>query len=280
MIPRPVLPARLLAAAVTGTVAITLAACSGGGGSPAAGASPHAATVSAATALTVAAGRARRATSFSATIDSTTSGAGATRLHGTLAEQIKPSLLVHEKLAVTAAGTAVPGGIEMLFTTSALYLKMSSLSRMTGKPWIKIPLSSLKSASGVNFAALFRQVQTSSPLSFIQMLPAATAIHRTGTATVGGIRTTGYTGTLNLVKGLARLAPGLRKLVSQAIATTGLKTDRFTVWVDSHYLVRKLTQVQTGSHYRARTVMVVTAINQPLHIQLPPAGQTALMPGS
>lgn len=284
MTPRLARPGRLLGAALTGTVAILIAACSGAGaagaGSSPAGPASPAGAVSPAKALTLAASQARKVTSFTATMNISASGTYPARLRGTVAEQTRPALLAQQKFAVTAAGSAVPGGIQTVLTSSAVYLKMSSLSRMLGKPWARIPFSSLKSANGMNLGPLIQQLQSDSPLSFAQMLPAASKVRKTGTATVNGVHTTEYTGTFDPAKALSRLDPGLRKQVAPALATSGVTTDRFTVWVDSQHQVRKLSLIQSGRRYRVTSVMVVTSVNQPVHIQVPSAGQAAIMPGS
>lgn len=281
MKPRPAATARLLTAALSGTLAIAVTACSAGGNSasssPAGAASP--AFVSTAKVLTLTAARAKRVTSFSATIDSSSSGTYSTHVHGTLTEQTRPALLADEKFTVTAAGIAVPGGMEALVTGNSIYLKMSSLSRMLGKPWARLSFSSLQSGTGVSLGPLVRQLQASSPLNFAQMLPAARHVRKAGTATINGVPATEYTGTLDPLRALARLDPGLRKLVRPAYAAAGSTSGRFTVWLDSQYQLRKLILVQAGPQHRSTTSMVVTSVNQPVHVQVPPAGQTAAMPG-
>jgi hypothetical protein len=236
-------------------------------------------TLTAGRALTLAAGQARQATSFSATIDVTTGGAAATHLSGTLVEQTKPALLAHEKFTVSAAGTSIPGGMETLMTSDAMYLKMSSLSRMAGKPWIKMPFSALKSGIGVNSGQLIRQMQANNPLASAEILPAATNVRKVGTQAINGVPATEYTGSLDVATALTRLGAGMKKLMAPQIAATGVRTARFTVWVDAQHRVRKLTEVESGGSYRATVVMVVTSINQPVSIQAPPASQTAAMPG-
>jgi hypothetical protein len=273
-------PSRLLGAALTGLLAVAAAGC-GGGVSPAGSATSSAAPVlSPVTALSLAATQASQVTSFTASLHITSSGTYSSRLTGTLAEQTRPVLLAHQKLAVTADGTAIPGGMETLVTSNAVYIKVRSLSRMAAKPWVKIPISSIRSATGADFAPLFRQMQASNPLSVAQMLPASTNVREVGTATVDGVATTEYTGTLDPVKALTRLDPSLRKILAPTYKAAGITTDRFTAWVDSAHQIRKLAQTASGPHSKITSVMVVTSVDQPVHIEVPAAGQTATMPGT
>jgi hypothetical protein len=284
MSPRSALPLRPFAAVAVCAAAVLAAGCSGGSsGSPSAagGSAAGSGTVLAAgKALSLAADNARQTTAFSATMDITSSGTYASHLSGTLDEQTKPSVLAHQKFSVTANGTSVPGGMETLLTPDAVYLKMSTLARMLGKPWIRMAFSSLKSSTGANFAPLIRQLQANNPLAFAQMLPAASSVRTVGSQSVNGVPATEYQGTLDPVKALTRIDPSLRSILAPVLSATGITTDNFTVWVDGQHQIRKLISVETGTtSYKVTSVMVVTSVNQPLNIQVPPTGQTAMMPG-
>lgn len=282
MIPRPPGLARPLAAALACAFAIAAAGCSGGSSpaaSPSGSGGRPASAQSALQALTVAASQAKRVTSFTSTMDIKSTGAYTSHLAGTLAEQTRPVLLARQKYAVTAAGTTVPGGMETLLTGTAIYVKLGALSRMLGKPWIKMPFSALKASSGANFGPLIHQMQSTNPLALAQLLPSATSIRPAGTQIINGVPATGYTGTLDVSKAMTRMDPSLKKIIGPAMAAVGITSDRFTVWVDGQHQIRKLVQVETGPRARVTSVMVVTSINQPLHIQVPPASQTAAMPG-
>ena len=283
MTPRPVALARSFTAVAA--CAIAVAACSGGGGSATAGsaASPSAKSaggvMSPGQVLAAAASQAQQATSFTATMTITSSGTYNSSMSGTLDEQTKPTLLADQKFAVTSNGTPLPGGMETLLTSRAVYLKLASLRQMLGKPWVEVSFASLKSGSGANFAPLIRQMQANNPLAYAQMLPAASNVRKVGTATINGVATTEYTGSLDPVKALTRMDPSLRKMVGPMMQSLGITSDTFTIWVDGQNQIRKLSQVQSGAHYHVTSVMTVTSINQPVSVQVPPASQTATMPG-
>jgi hypothetical protein len=285
------LPAFLRPVMLTAACAAVIAAagCSSGSSSGGtAGSSPggttagngqHATEMSASKALSLAASQSKKTTSFSATMDISSGGSISAHMTGTLQEQTKPALLAHQRFRISGGGTALPGTMETLLTGDAVYLKIPSLARALGKPWVKVSFSSLKSSAGVSLAPLIRQLQGSNPLAAAQMFPAASNVRRAGTQVINGVQTTEYTGILHVNAAMARIAPGLRKLVAPAMAATGATTARFQVWVDGQHQIRKLVENETGRHYHASTTMVITSINQPLHIQLPAASQVAAAPG-
>ncbi len=277
-------------AAICAAAAIAAAGCgsSGGGtgaasggaagaGATGAGAGGHAA--SAAQELTLAASAAQKVNSFAAHLTISSSGTLSTHLSGTLEEQVRPTLLASEKFGLQSQGTTVPGGMQTLLTGNAIYLKMSTLAKVIGKQWVKIPFSSLKKSTGVSLAPLIHQLQGNNPLAQTQMLPAASNVHRVGTATIGGVSTTVYAGTLDIAKAMAKLDPSLRKLVGPALKATGITTANFRVWVDGQHQVRKLTESESGGATHFTTVMTIISINQPVHITAPPASQVAGLPG-
>jgi hypothetical protein len=266
-------------AALCAAAAIAAAGCgsSSGGGSGALPGSSNALTAT--QALSLAAKSAQKVNSFAAIMTISSSGALSTHLSGTLEEQVRPTLLASEKFSLKSAGTTVPGGMQTLLTGNAIYLKMSTLSKVLGKQWVKVPFSSLKKSAGVSLAPLIHQLQGNNPLAQAQMLPAASNVHKVGTATVNGVSTTEYAGTLNIAKSLAKLDPSLRKLVGPALKATGITTSQFHVWVDGQNQVRKLAQTESGANASFTTVMTITAINEPVHVTPPPASQVSSLPG-
>ena len=52
----------------------------------------------------------------------------------------------------------------------------------------------------------------------------------------------------------------------------------FDAWIDGQHQVRKIITTEAGSSTRITTTIVITAINQPVSIRLPPASQVATAP--
>jgi hypothetical protein len=236
--------------------------------------------MSAGTALSLAASHAGRVTSFSATIDSTTSGSAAVHVSGQVTEQVKPVVLAREVFHVTtSSGQGLPGRMEVVLTGKAVYLRMSVLAKQVGKPWVRMSFASLKRASGISMAPLLHQLQGSNPLAQAQMLSVAKNVRQIGRGTVNGVPVTGYAGTLNVAQALARLSPQMRSELGPALSQSAARTVRFTAWVDDQHVVRKIVEIVQLNGSRVSTVITITAINQPVHIHAPPASQVARMPG-
>ena len=117
--------------------ALALAGCSSSSSTPAAkasgspSASPSAASLTATQAITLAGQNAGKVTSFAATVNVQTTGeATTTTISGTLQERTEPSPLVVANFgSVTAQGQALPGGIEEIINSNAIYLKLAQVAK-------------------------------------------------------------------------------------------------------------------------------------------------------
>jgi len=235
--------------------------------------------MSATQALGLAASKMGSIHSFRATMTITSGGTLATNMTGTLEEQVKPTVLAHQTFSISSNGQSIPGGMETLLTGNAVYLKISSLARQLGHPWVKVSFASLKHSTGISLAPLIHQLQGNNPLAESQMLSAAKNVHQVGSATVNGVPTTVYTGTLNVAEAMSKLDPSLRKLVGPMMSATGITTAHFTAWVDGQHVIRKIAEKESGSGFRVSTLMMITSINQPVHVNVPPASQVTTIPG-
>jgi len=240
---------------------------SGGGGS-----------VSAAGAIRQAAQQAGKATSFAADVNVQTTGTASTTISGTLKQQTGANpLAVADFGSVTVQGQAVRGGIQEIVNGTGVYLKMAPLTQQLGKPWIEIPASDLSKLSGGSFSQLL-QNGSSDPLVQAQMLASSTNVQKVGTATVGGVPTTEYTGTYPVTAGLAKLPATARSQIAAQLKTLGLTTEHFTVWLDGQQQVRKIVTTAKGSSESVASTIVVTSVNQPVTASVPPASQIATLP--
>jgi len=266
--------------------ALALAGCSSSSSTPAAkasgspSASPSAASLTATQAITLAGQNAGKVTSFAATVNVHTTGeATTTTISGTLQERTEPSPLVVANFgSVTAQGQALPGGIEEIINSNAIYLKLAQVAKETGKPWVEIPASELSEISGGNLGQLL-QNNNSDPLVQTQMVASSTNVKKAGTTTLNGVPVTGYTGTYPISAGLAKLPASERTRVSQ-LQALGLTTEHFTIWLDSKQQVRKVVTSAQGSKVQETSTIQVTSINGPVSAAIPPASQTATVPAS
>ena len=265
--------------------ALALAGCSSSSSKPTAkaagspSASPSAASLSATQAITLAGQNAGKVTSFAAAVNVQTTGEATTTISGTLQERTEPSPVVVANFgSVTAQGQALPGGIEEIINSNAIYLKLAQVARVTGKPWVEIPASELSEISGGNLGQLLQN--NSDPLVQTQMLASSTNVKKVGTTTLNGVPVTEYTGTYPISAGLAKLPASERTKVSQQLQALGLTTEHFTIWLGGKQQVRKVVTSAQGSKVHETSAIQVTSINGPVSAAVPPASQTATVPAS
>jgi hypothetical protein len=269
-------------AALAGTVTI-LAACASGGGTPSAGVSTSASALTPRQAILLAAKHTKTVNSFSATmhIQATANGAGFT-MNGAFREQLHPNVLGQMDLsAISTGGQSIPGGMSVVITTTALYMRLPQLTQAlhTSKPWVKIPLSAL-GATGKGLSSLLEQAQSSSPLAQTQLLSQSKDVKKVGTTVLGGVPVTEYAGTYSMAQALAAVPASERAYIAKSVSAAGIKSVRFTLWLDDQQLTRKLVAVETGSSVTETVTMNVSGYNQPVSIQAPSAAQTYTVPAS
>jgi hypothetical protein len=242
------------------------------------GASSGGASLTAAQAVKEAAQHAQKATSYAADITVKTSGTASSTISGSLKQQTTPSpLAVADFSSVTVQGQQVPGGMEEIINSGGIYLKLSELSKQTGKPWIKIPSSDVSKLGGASLSQLL-QNGSNDPLTQTQMLSSSTNVKKVGTATINGVATTEYTGTYPITAGLAKLPAAARSKIASQLQAMGLTTEHFTVWLDGQQQVRKVVSSARGTSEQVASTVTVTSVNQPVTATLPPASQTATVP--
>jgi hypothetical protein len=274
----------VLLAVAAGLTAVLAAGCSG---TPQASPGTHKSAGSAgapspAQAIQLAAAHARLANSVTANIAIKASGSGAMTMSGSLSEVIRPQLEAELNFpTLSAAGQSVPGGLSEIVTTQAAYLKLSSLSSLTGgKTWLKLPFSELSKALGANFEQLIQQAENNSPLTETQLLAGATDVRVLGTGTVDGVAVTEYSGSFTISAALSRLPASLRSQVEQQASAAGITSASFKVWLDDQQQARKLILVENGSKEDLTVTMLVTSINEPVSIQVPSSADVATIPQS
>jgi hypothetical protein len=268
-------PARL--AITAGTVAV-LAGCATAN-------SPHASTTATLTALEavhLAAQHAGQENSFDASLTVQTSGTGGVSMSGTMRGQVRPSFEVYANLpTISADGQSLPGGISEVITAKAVYLKIASLSRVVGKPWIGITFSQIsKATGGLNFSQLIEQAENNSPLAQTQLLAGADHVRVVGHGTINGTPVTEYAGTIQMSTALRAVPASIRAKVQQFAKTAGIQSTQFTVWLDSSQQPLKEVVQERGTSLSETITIVVNSLNKPVTVPVPPASETVMVPAS
>ena len=264
---------RLAAAAIAGGAVLVLLAGCGPGNPKAPG---GAQSLTAGKAIDLAASQARHVNSYALSVHTRSAGVISTNTSGTMQIRLKPSLLGEIRMNLSLAGHTVPA--DEILTAGALYLKLPSLGDVTGKPWIKMSDSGLKHGSGATIGQLLQGIENSDPLTQTSMLTASKDLRKVGTQVINGVPTTHYAGSYAIADALAKVPAKMRALTGPALKSMGITRVHFNAWIDAQHQVRKMVTTEAGTGARITTTVVITAINQPVSVSLPPASQVAASP--
>lgn len=219
--------------------------------------------------------------SEAATANATVTAAGTTiNMSGSVQMQRKPLFVTADFTTVSSGGQSIPGGVQEIVTPSAIYMKTSEFSSMTGKPWAEISFSDLSGTKVADLGQMLQQAENTDPASQAQFLMGATGVRRVGTAVIGGVPVTEYAGRISMAEALSRFSPSLRAQVEPQIKQAGITGANFTAWIDAQYHVRKMVLNETGSSTTLAMTMTATSFNQPVSTTLPAASQVYTIPAS
>ncbi|MFI2204091.1 hypothetical protein ACH47Z_25570 [Streptomyces sp. NPDC020192] len=175
-----------------------------------------------------------------------------------------------------AAGTST---MEARYLPDAYYAHMSDAfaQKTGGKHWLKYSYDALAKVGGASGSYMKDQFQNSTPKQSVKLLLASRDVKKVGEETVSGVRTTHYSGTVNVAdfagKSSNLSADQLAALKSQ-LDQAGITTDTIDIWInDQNLLVKKSEQAQT-----AKGTMTSTAYYSdygvPVSAEAPPAADT------
>ncbi|WP_249010276.1 hypothetical protein [Conexibacter sp. DBS9H8] len=195
---------------------------------------------------------------------------GTVQVAGTGAFNAKPAegQLNLTVAAPNASGLGLAGTLlahlplSLVLANKTVYLKIpSSVQSLVGsfthnKSWISINLADLAGASKIPglSSVLNGQTNPTDPAAELKQFEAAATngVTKVGSATVNGVATTEYSGTLDLAKLSQRLPAALRSAMSHQLARAakaiGSTKLPFTVYIDSANLIRRLDLSFSGSH--------------------------------
>jgi hypothetical protein len=269
---------RVIAISLSTVAMLLVAACSSGGKSAGGGSARTELTPR--QALLEVATQTQQVNSAIETLTIEDSGASGSITTATFQVQLKPTLLLAANLTATGAGAS--GQIKMVLTSTAVYFDDSSTSVQAGKPWLKINLSALSAldTGGASFAQTFNSLQGDDFTNQAELPAVAKNTRVIGTQTVDGVSTTEYTGSLKAADGLKALPASFRQALAPELQALGNSTIYFDEWVDGQHHMRKLSEVETVNGNTINITINVTAINQPVHITVPPASQIYNLQGS
>ena len=282
-------PGRVAAGGLPAAALVFVAACSaGGGGTPGSvagdgpgGSAPASGTAGgspgARRALLTAAAQTGRLSSAAETLTVRVSGTQSETTTGIILAQLRPAVQISADLSLTRGGQR--SRVKEVLTGGALYFHISSLARQFGKPWVKINPSRLQGSAGALFTQMFRSLQTNTFTEQARLLSVARNTHAAGRQMIHGVPTTEYAGSLGAAAALKSLPAGARKVFSAELQALGNSTISFRAWIDGQHHTLRMAETEKVNGETVRTTLDITALNQPVDITVPPAGQTTTQPG-
>ncbi|MEW1718542.1 DUF1396 domain-containing protein [Streptomyces sp. NPDC093109] len=178
--------------------------------------------------------------------------------------------------------------IEILITSGGMYIGGDSAASdpdMDGKRWIKFPVGSLDAMTAAEngespLGGMGGQVDRN-PAAESASLTAAKDLKKVGEETVGGVKTTHYTGSLPLsameesLKGLDAKRKAQREKSLKAYEDMGIDTLTMDMWIDGNDRTKQFrTRAATEDGPLDMTVKFVD-YNKPVEIKEPPASEVA-----
>jgi len=249
-------------AAVAAVAAITVAGCKPGvyTSSPSGSGSQSGMSSSA---LSLAAQQTQQIRSFSADVEIQATGALNATLTGTLHEVTTPSPVMS-----LHANAGALGHIRVIVSNGMAYLKSPFLMHAYGKPWVMGSMNTMSSTSGLNLGPLLGLLSTSSPLVQVPLFSQGSNIRMMGHSMMDGSRVSEFGGHYMLSHVMGSLNSQLQPSM-QSVMNSGISMTRFRAWMDSAHQVRKLVLIEIGNNTKVTITLVITSINQPMHIGLP-----------
>jgi hypothetical protein len=157
-----------------------------------------------------------------------------------------------------------------------IYMRLGFLSSQLpgGKQWIKLDVSKLGKAAGLDLGKLMSGTQFQ-PSDMLRMLTSEGAkIQKVGPATVDGVATTHYRATIDLAKALQ--SQGLKSPLLNGI-TSQMKTITAGVWIGKDGLVRRIHVSYKVPHgpLPMRMAMTMSLYDYGAHVSIaaPPSSQ-------
>ena len=140
---------------------------------------------------------------------------------------------------VQVSGVSV-GKATVLVLSQALYLKLPSLASLLHKQWAKISVKGATSVGGADLGQYAGQAQQLQPGQYLRLLSSSVNVKAVGTATIDGVATRHYAGSVDLQKALASL-PDVPEIWSKLATSQGIKAVHVNVWLDAGDRPRRIT---------------------------------------
>lgn len=182
------------------------------------------------------------------TITTTATSNGSAKLAVTFsgAERWSPTVAGTLDLTGVQLGGASVGHVTMLVTDKAIYLKLPTLSSVLHKQWAKIGFDDTTSIAGLDLGQFAGQAQQLQPGPYLQLLTSSVNVKAIGTATVDGVATRHYAGSVDLQQALSAL-PNVPPVWAKLATSQGIKAVHINAWIDAADRPRRVTLTLASS---------------------------------
>lgn len=173
---------------------------------------------------------------------------------------------------------------------NTIYIGTPELAaELGGKQWLSLSLDQM-SSFGHNFAAEIDLVKNTDPQQLLEVLLASGDLAKVGTATVDGVSTTHYSGTVNPATAFGSpqakqyLTPAQIQELQQLDSAAGSTRQKVDAWVGSNGLPVRITTADAGSTGTTTVQLDFSDWGAPVTVNAPPSDQvinvTSLVAGS
>ncbi|GLW70544.1 putative lipoprotein [Kitasatospora phosalacinea] len=137
------------------------------------------------------------------------------------------------------------GSITARYLSDAMYINMGEgmAGQLGGAHWIKYGYADLAKLMGAAGDSLKNQLQNADPISSVRALIASGKVEKTGTETVGGVKSTKYEGDLAAADLAQAASKGLTQDQTDALqkqfTASGITTEHIEVWISTDNLLVK-----------------------------------------
>jgi hypothetical protein len=182
------------------------------------------------------------------------------------------------------------GYAQFVLDGTTMYMRIPILKQLNPslKPWVKLDLIQAGQTQGLDFGAFLQFGEGGDPTQALAYLRATGKLKKKGTEEVRGVKTTHYSGSVDLKK-VADTAPAnvraeLRKNADRLIALTGQRTIPVDVWVDGNGYIRRETYTSklqiSGKKVDVESTLELYDFGTPVVAPVPPAADVTDFSGA
>jgi hypothetical protein len=168
------------------------------------------------------------------------------------------------------------GGMEQRIIGDTLYMRGAFLSMLGGgQKWMKLSFGELGAAAGMNLKSMMTQATQADPRAQLQALLAAGDVKSVGTETIDGVKTTHYTGEVDvadLAKN-AQIDDRTRAELENSYTAAQMGTTHLDVWIDESFQARRFVSTSDTPMGDVTMTMNFTDYGKAVEISAPPAAE-------